>query len=96
MTNKQLYAQFCESNPDVPLFMRDWWLDAVCAGKQWDAFIEKDANGEICAALPYLFRTRARMNYIVMPQMTQIWVLSLRNDIPNDSQAAKRVGEARN
>lgn len=91
MTTKERYAQFCQETPNLPIFMQDWWMDAVCAGKQWDAFIEKDANGEICAALPYLFRTRARMNYIVMPQMTQIGGLWLRNDIRNDAQAVKRV-----
>ena len=72
MTNKELYREFCLRTSDLPIFMQDWWLDAVCAGKQWDVLLSFNKNGEIQAAIPYLLRKRAWMKYIVMPQQTQI------------------------
>jgi hypothetical protein len=72
MTNKELYREFCTTSPQLPIFMQDWWLDAVCAGKQWDVLLVRDADQRIVCAMPYLIRKRAWVNYIVMPQMTQI------------------------
>ena len=72
MTNKERYRELCKKTDGLPLFMLDWWLDAVCAGKEWDVLLNVDENGEIQAALPYLLRKRAWMKYIVMPQQTQI------------------------
>ena len=72
MTNKEIYCDFCQNTPELPIFMQDWWLDAVCAGKQWDVLLSFNKNGEIQAAMPYLLRKRAWMKYIVMPQQTQI------------------------
>jgi hypothetical protein len=39
MTNKEQYALFCQRNPLMPVTMQPWWLDAVCAGKQWDVLL---------------------------------------------------------
>lgn len=39
MTNKELYLQFCQQHPSMPIFMQSWWLDAVTAGKSWDVII---------------------------------------------------------
>lgn len=72
MTNKEEYRQFCKDTPLLPIFLQDWWLDAVCAGKQWDVLLIKDEQGRILAATPYLLRKRAWTRYIIMPQMTQI------------------------
>ena len=72
MTNKEQYRELCRNTDSLPLFMMDWWMDAVCAGKEWDVLLSCNGNGEIQAALPYLLRKRAWMRYIVMPQQTQI------------------------
>ena len=92
MTNKEQYAVFCQGQPDLPLTMQPWWLDAVCAGKQWDVmlFTRADLDGgkkkeqgaktdEVLAAMPYLLRKRLGYTFIVMPQMTMfggIWLSS--------------------
>lgn len=79
MTNKERYAEWCQTQERLPLFMHSWWMDAVCAGKEWDVLLiraeqceipdaDKDA---IVAAMPYLIRRRWRIHYIVMPQETQ-------------------------
>lgn len=85
MTNKELYRQFCQDNGTIPIFMTDWWMDAVCAGKQWDVLISTDENNTIQAVMPYLIRKRAWIKYIVMPQQTQIGGMWIRDDIANNT-----------
>jgi hypothetical protein len=70
LANKQRYIQFCEEHPDIPIFSRPWWLDAVCPG-QWDVIlIEK--NGRIIASFPY-YKANVRhiFTHIGMPPLTQ-------------------------
>ena len=77
MTNKERYIEWTEQQEYVPVFMMPWWLDAVCAGKEWDVLLALDENGAITGAMPYLLRKRAWFKYIVMPQLTPtagIWV----------------------
>jgi hypothetical protein len=89
MTNKELYRELCKSSNNLPIFMTDWWMDAVCAGKQWDVLMIQGEQGEILAAMPYLLRKRAWMKYIVMPQQTQIggiWLTEAAADVPDICQ----------
>ena len=77
MSNKERFIEWAKEQEYMPLTMQPWWLEAVCAGKEWDVLIAEDAEGEILAVLPYLLRKRLWMHYIVMPQQTQIggiWV----------------------
>ena len=66
--------------------MTDWWLDAVCAGKQWDVLLSFNEKGEIQAALPYLLRKRAWMKYVIMPQQTQIGGIWVSDAVLADSE----------
>lgn len=77
MTDKEQYCAWAESQEYIPLFMKPWWLDAVCAGKEWNVLLARDEEGEIIGTMPYLLRKRAWLKYIVMPQQTPIggiWV----------------------
>ena len=77
MTNKERYIAWTNEQEYIPITMMPWWLDAVCAGKEWDAIIATDADDNIQGAMPYLLRKRARLKYILMPQMSHIggiWV----------------------
>ena len=77
MTNKERYIEWVAAQEYVPIFMQPWWMDAVCAGKEWDVLLAEDAEGQSLGAMPYLLRKSAWFKYIVMPQQTQIggiWV----------------------
>ena len=77
MTNKERYSAWAAQQEFLPLMMQPWWMDAVCAGKEWDVLLAEDAEGHILGAMPYLIRKRLWHRYIVMPQQTQIggiWV----------------------
>jgi hypothetical protein len=77
MTNKERYIEWAGQQDYVPISMMPWWMDAVCAGKEWDALLVEDEDGQIIGAMPYLLRKRAWHKFIVMPQLSQIggiWV----------------------
>ena len=79
MPEKQKYAQWLAQQPNVPVFLQPWWMDAVSIGKHWEAKVWEE-NGEVIAAMPYLLRQRLWMRYIVMPQKTQLAGAWLAND----------------
>lgn len=81
MTNKEIYTIWVQSQNELPVFMQPWWMDAVCAGKQWDVLLSLDPNSPnnetdempiVRAAMPYMLRKRLGMRFIIMPQLTQI------------------------
>lgn len=39
MTPKEQYAAFCKRYPGLPVMMQPWWLEAVCAGKNWEVML---------------------------------------------------------
>ena len=128
MSNKEIYTEWVKKQTRLPIFMQPWWLDAVCAGKEWDVLLiehrtqtadadgaqtgveaqalvengqvddtativsasdehpmsirsasdehpmksREDEENDIVAAMPYLFRKKWWMKWIIMPQETQI------------------------
>ncbi|MCB0696125.1 MAG: GNAT family N-acetyltransferase [Chitinophagaceae bacterium] len=50
MSNKESYRRFCAVEKTVPLFLKDWWLDAVC--DNWDVAIAKNGDA-ISGVWPY-------------------------------------------
>lgn len=73
---KESYRAYCRTHR-VPLFVQDWWLDAVCVGKEWDVLSTEDWY------LPILLRKRLGMRFVVMPQQTQLtYLLAKDGDRP--------------
>ena len=91
MTNKERYIEWTSSQEYVPLFMQPWWMDAVCAGKEWDVLLAENEHGEIIGAMPYLLRKRAWFKYIIMPQQTQIGGIWVREDVTGDKWKTAEV-----
>ena len=70
MTNKEKYRQFCDQEKTLPIFNKDWWLDAVCDKDNWDVvLVEK--GGSIVGSLPYCIDRKLRFTFIRMPELTQ-------------------------
>lgn len=84
MSNKERYIAWVAEQEYVPVTMTPWWLDAVCAGKEWDVLLAEDDNGIILGAMPYLLRKRAWFRYIVMPQQTHIGGIWVASEITGD------------
>lgn len=70
MTNKEKYKLFCAQEKRMPIFNKDWWLDAVCGENNWNiALVEK--GGSIVGTLPYCINKKLWFNSIQMPELTQ-------------------------
>lgn len=91
MTNKERYIEWIARQEYTPLMMQPWWLDAVCAGKEWNVLLAEDADGNIIGALPYLLRKRLWYKYILMPQQTQIGGIWVNADTTADRWACAEV-----
>jgi len=88
MTDKDLYRELCAKEPTIPIFSKDWWLDAVCGRDEWDAVvIEK--NGNVVGAMPYYKTRKYGFDIIRMPQLTQSmgpWI-----NYPSNQKYANRL-----
>lgn len=72
MTNKQKYRIHCEKEDSIPIFSKDWWLDATAGEDSWDVVIIENGNNEIIASLPYVVKkNRLGFTVITQPQLTQ-------------------------
>ena len=71
MTNKEIYKDICEQRlDDVPLFQQYWWMEAVCAGKQWDVALATEGD-KVTGAMPYHYVRRLGLTVVLQPQLTQ-------------------------
>ena len=67
---KQKYRDFCKTEPSIPIFSKDWWLDAVCGEENWDVvLVEK--RGQIVASMPCYTQRKHGARFIAMPSLTQ-------------------------
>lgn len=70
MTNKEKYRKLCETEESIPVFSRDWWLDAVVGESNWDVIIvERDR--QIIAVLPFVKSKKFIFDILSMPKLTQ-------------------------
>ena len=70
LTNKDKYRALCLKEFNIPIFSKDWWLDAVCGEDNWGVAII-DKENEIIASMPYFKKRRLIFDLITMPQLTQ-------------------------
>lgn len=87
MSNKEQYKNICEANPQIPVFLQYWWMDAVCA--DWDVAIAM--NGDKVAGIwPYNKEQKIGVSIIRTPKLTPYqgpFVL-----YPQDLKAANKDG----
>ncbi|MGQ4876333.1 MAG: methicillin resistance protein [Promethearchaeia archaeon] len=77
MTNKEKYRELCKEEKGIPIFSKDWWLDAVCGEGNWNVVLVEN-GGEIIASLPYFKKKKYLFNIITMPLLTQNFKLWIR------------------
>lgn len=76
MLNKEKYRELCKKESSIPIFSRDWWLDAVCGEDQWDVILIERGN-QIIASMPYFRKKKLIFNLLTQPPLTQhmgIWI----------------------
>jgi hypothetical protein len=76
MNPKDEYRNMCSIENSIPIFSRDWWMDAVCGPDNWDVIIVKKDN-QVIAAMPYYLNKEKKSIRITQPLLTQtngIWI----------------------
>jgi hypothetical protein len=92
MSAKDLYRELVASEPSIPIFSRDWWLDATAGRENWDVAMVKSGS-EVQAAMPYMKRRFYGMNILGQPALTQTLGPWLRAMDPDTSHARKLAQE---
>jgi hypothetical protein len=86
--SKDVYRELCRKEDCIPVFSRDWWLDAAC-GDDWTALV-KEKNGRIQAAMPLYTPCRW---VVSMPHYTQtmgVWFAAEADDMKYASRLRHR------
>jgi hypothetical protein len=81
LNNKDKYRELCKIEPTIPIFSKDWWLDAVVGEDNWDVILVEKGE-EIVASLPFVTKRKFLIRYITMPVLTQtagIWMRYPKN-----------------
>jgi hypothetical protein len=76
--SKDIYRRLCTTEDSIPVFSRDWWLDAVC-GENWDA-LTLEKKGKVYAAMPLYIPCR---RIIFMPHYTQTMGIWFAGETPD-------------
>ncbi len=71
MHSKSMYQAFCQSEPELPIFMQPWYLNAVCQKGNWEVVCVQ-RGGQVVAALPYYLVRKGPFRYIGMPWLTKM------------------------
>jgi hypothetical protein len=81
-------------SPSLPIFLKDWWLDAVCGAENWTPLLYFDKNEQPIGAAFYYNARKAGLATITQPMLTPfsgIWVKPLPGDAKH--KAAKLLTE---
>lgn len=88
VSGKDAYRRLCATEPSIPIFSTDWWLDAAVGRDGWDVALVQ-TNGRIIGAMPYHTARRFGMTVIQPPPLTPAlgpWIRS------NGEKTATRLG----
>jgi len=65
--DQQKYREWVKEKPEISLFMKDWWLDAVCEGAEWSAVLVEHPEFGVIGALPYQLKSYFGKKVILPP-----------------------------
>ena len=89
MSNKERYTLLCLAEESIPLFSRNWFLDAVCLPQHWDVLLVEE-KGKIALSCPLFLRDKQTVS---MPPYTQSmgpWFASVSADTKYTSMLGAR------
>jgi lipid II:glycine glycyltransferase (peptidoglycan interpeptide bridge formation enzyme) len=70
MSTRDKYRAHCKTEPLIPIFSKNWWLDAVCGQNNWDVVLVEKC-GQLLASMPYCMVKKRGICKIIMPKLTQ-------------------------
>jgi Acetyltransferase (GNAT) domain len=67
---KAQYQQFCQSEPGLPIFFQDWYLDAVCQEGEWGVEMVEE-GGQVKGIWTYFMKQKMGFRYVTMPNFVK-------------------------
>lgn len=67
--DKAAYRTLCETETSIPIFAKDWWLDATAGSDGWDVALARK-DDRILGAMPYTRSRRVGMTVLGQPALT--------------------------
>ncbi|WP_373549664.1 GNAT family N-acetyltransferase [Haliscomenobacter sp.] len=67
---KAQYQQFCQSEPGLPIFFQDWYLDAVCQEGEWGVATVEE-GGKVKGIWTYFMKQKMGFKYVTMPNFVK-------------------------
>ncbi|HMV08568.1 MAG TPA: GNAT family N-acetyltransferase [Cyclobacteriaceae bacterium] len=86
-SNKDRYRKFCAAEAALPIFLKDWWLDAV-SGDSWDVVLLQEGE-QIKASWTYQRSAKYGYKLLNMPALTSGWGPWIA--YPADQKYASRI-----
>lgn len=90
------YRDLCRAEPSIPVFLRDWWLDATCGPDGWSV-VTVEKGGQVQAALPFALKWRGPFTILSQPKLTPFlgpWIRDTGAKSANDLARQKDLMEA--
>jgi hypothetical protein len=69
---KDKYRALCRLEKGIPVFLKDWWLDAACGKENWDVVLHEE-GGNTMGAMPFYKTGKAGFTVLKMPMLTSNW-----------------------
>lgn len=69
MTNKEVYKDWCQKHPEIPLFLQHDWISTVAKPLQWDVALVGSFN-DVQAFMPYFKKRKMKFEIITVPPLT--------------------------
>jgi len=83
------YRELCSQEPTIPIFLQDWWLDALCGEENWHVCLVEN-KGVVKAVMPYYRKQRSIFTLLTQPSLTQFLGPWYR---PSQKKYAKAIAE---
>lgn len=69
MNNKEIFKNWCENHPDIPLFLQFDWLNTIADPDNWDVALVGRQN-DVQAFMPYFKKRKLQFDIITVPPLT--------------------------
>lgn len=69
MTNKEIFRNWCDKHPEIPLFLQFDWMEIVAKPEQWDVALVGSEN-DVQAFMPYFKKRKLQFEIITVPPLT--------------------------
>ncbi len=86
---KEAFKKYCETRPDLPLFLQYDWISGIAREDQWDVALSH-AGSEITGFLVYFIKRKYGFSRITLPPLTPFlgpWI-----EHPPDQKTTTRLG----